>query len=167
MRKAILRAAAAHRGGGSCARAGRGEQQHVFPRHRSGALQRAARRSASRCSSATSRGTSRSTPRTKSACSCKRAATDSSVISAHVRVLRPEPHDAAEVKRGGSGHFARDLPQHAVGHVAARGAGQGHDARRRSSRSAPPTRRSARSNYADPCWPGRTTSMMRLSLSRA
>ena len=32
-----------------------------------------------------------------------RAASDSSVISAHVRVLRPEPHDAAEVKLAGPG----------------------------------------------------------------
>jgi hypothetical protein len=33
----------------------------------------------------------------------RRAATDSSVISAHVRVLRPEPHAAAEVKVAGPG----------------------------------------------------------------
>src|SRR5690349_6885008 len=33
----------------------------------------------------------------------KRAPTDSSIISAHVRVLRPEPHDAAEVKVAGPG----------------------------------------------------------------
>lgn len=33
----------------------------------------------------------------------RRASTDSSVISAHVRVLRPEPHDAAEVKVAGPG----------------------------------------------------------------
>jgi len=33
----------------------------------------------------------------------KRAATDSSVISAHLRVLRPEPHDATEVKLAGPG----------------------------------------------------------------
>ncbi len=33
----------------------------------------------------------------------RRAATDSSIISAHVRVLRPEPHAAAEVKVAGPG----------------------------------------------------------------
>lgn len=33
----------------------------------------------------------------------KRAPTDSSIISAHVRVLRPEPHDATEVKVAGPG----------------------------------------------------------------
>ena len=33
----------------------------------------------------------------------RRASSDSSVISAHVRVLRPEPHDAAEVKVAGPG----------------------------------------------------------------
>ncbi len=33
----------------------------------------------------------------------RRAATDSSVISAHVRVLRPEPHEVAEVKVAGPG----------------------------------------------------------------
>ena len=33
----------------------------------------------------------------------KRAPTDSATISAHVRVLRPEPHDAAEVKVAGPG----------------------------------------------------------------
>jgi hypothetical protein len=33
----------------------------------------------------------------------QRAASDSSIISAHVRVLRPEPHDAAEVKLAGPG----------------------------------------------------------------
>ena len=33
----------------------------------------------------------------------KRAATDSAIISAHVRVLRPEPHDAVEVKVAGPG----------------------------------------------------------------
>ena len=33
----------------------------------------------------------------------KRAATDGSTISAHVRVLRPEPHDAVEVKVAGPG----------------------------------------------------------------
>ena len=33
----------------------------------------------------------------------KRASTDGSVISAHVRVLRPEPHDATEVKLAGPG----------------------------------------------------------------
>ena len=33
----------------------------------------------------------------------RRASTDSSVISAHVRVLRPEPHEAAEVKVAGPG----------------------------------------------------------------
>jgi hypothetical protein len=33
----------------------------------------------------------------------RRASTDSSIISAHVRVLRPEPHDAAEVKVAGPG----------------------------------------------------------------
>lgn len=33
----------------------------------------------------------------------RRATTDSSTISAHVRVLRPEPHDAAEVKVAGPG----------------------------------------------------------------
>jgi hypothetical protein len=33
----------------------------------------------------------------------KRAATDGSAISAHVRVLRPEPHDAVEVKVAGPG----------------------------------------------------------------
>ena len=33
----------------------------------------------------------------------KRAPSDSSIISAHVRVLRPEPHDAAEVKIAGPG----------------------------------------------------------------
>jgi hypothetical protein len=32
-----------------------------------------------------------------------RRSTDSSIISAHVRVLRPEPHDAAEVKVAGPG----------------------------------------------------------------
>ena len=33
----------------------------------------------------------------------QRAANDSSVISAHVRVLRPQPHDSAEVKVAGPG----------------------------------------------------------------
>ena len=33
----------------------------------------------------------------------RRAATDSSILSAHVRVLRPEPHEAAEVKVAGPG----------------------------------------------------------------
>src|SRR5688572_14274776 len=33
----------------------------------------------------------------------RRAATDSSIISAYVRVLRPEPHAAAEVKVAGPG----------------------------------------------------------------
>ena len=33
----------------------------------------------------------------------RRAASDSSAISAHVRVLKPEPHDAAEVKVAGPG----------------------------------------------------------------
>ena len=33
----------------------------------------------------------------------RRAATDSSIISAHLRVLRPEPHAAAEVKVAGPG----------------------------------------------------------------
>jgi hypothetical protein len=33
----------------------------------------------------------------------RRATTDSSIISAHVRVLRPEPHAAAEVKVAGPG----------------------------------------------------------------
>ena len=33
----------------------------------------------------------------------RRASTDSSIISAHVRVLRPEPHAAAEVKVAGPG----------------------------------------------------------------
>jgi hypothetical protein len=33
----------------------------------------------------------------------RRATTDSSVISAHVRVLRPEPHAATEVKVAGPG----------------------------------------------------------------
>jgi hypothetical protein len=33
----------------------------------------------------------------------RRATTDSSAISAHVRVLRPEPHAAAEVKVAGPG----------------------------------------------------------------
>ena len=33
----------------------------------------------------------------------RRAETDSSIISAHVRVLRPEPHAAAEVKVAGPG----------------------------------------------------------------
>jgi hypothetical protein len=33
----------------------------------------------------------------------RRASNDSSIISAHVRVLRPEPHDAAEVKVAGPG----------------------------------------------------------------
>jgi hypothetical protein len=32
-----------------------------------------------------------------------RRSSDSSIISAHVRVLRPEPHDAAEVKVAGPG----------------------------------------------------------------
>jgi len=32
-----------------------------------------------------------------------RRSNDSSIISAHVRVLRPEPHDAAEVKVAGPG----------------------------------------------------------------
>ena len=33
----------------------------------------------------------------------KRASSDASVISAHVRVLRPEPHDSTEVKLAGPG----------------------------------------------------------------
>jgi len=33
----------------------------------------------------------------------RRASNDSSIISAHIRVLRPEPHDAAEVKVAGPG----------------------------------------------------------------
>ena len=33
----------------------------------------------------------------------RRATSDSSAISAHVRVLKPEPHDAAEVKVAGPG----------------------------------------------------------------
>jgi len=33
----------------------------------------------------------------------KRAPTDSSIINAHVRVMRPEPHEVAEVKVAGPG----------------------------------------------------------------